>query len=219
MKRKFLIVSLFVLFMTTGCGNIPELYYEGEEFVYTCSSEDVKLFDGNLDVLTLKNQGFVLIYKDSKWDEIINEKENLKLKFRKNDSNRKEISFCYFINYDKTKNNSFEITEGIQFKDNKEGNINVSIKGNYSFSVIDFEKFIAYYSMEDYEDFNKSEKDINDVIKSSILDVYITNSKEKTYTELIKEKEFSEEELEQINSILSNYGIEVIEVNIEEVSK
>lgn len=211
---KKMIILLMCLFVVTGCSKVPELKYEGEKVVYTCTQEDIDLLKGDVNVLLSKNQGFVKI-ENGEWSETINPEEKVELEYKKNDND--ELEACYFVNYDNM-NYTFGTTSPISFKDETEGSIRFHIKGNYDYIVHNME--VYYDSILSTEDFDTTMETVYRLINTEIKATYIVNMKSKTFAEMQNEKEFTKEMIESINSkIKDKYGIEITKINIESVEK
>lgn len=212
MKKMIMLFAL--LFVVTGCSKTPELKYDGEDIVYFCTEEDIKLFESEVNVLASKNQGFLTV-DDGKWSEKINHEEDIKLEFE--EKKKKELDACYFVNYENMKH-EFGTTTPISFRDKEEGGIRFHVKGNYVYTINSMEKF--YDVVIKSEDFDTTIEDMYRLITTELNATYILNMSSKTFAELQSETEFSEDMVERVNLIIRDrYGIELTKVNIESVEK
>lgn len=203
-KKIYVIISIIALCLMTGCSKTPELSYAGEEILYSCTKEQVNLFKEDVNVNINEKQGFIFI--DNNFER--KEYTNGLLEFT--EENRPDVSKCYFISYEEITGNKFESRTAISHRDPVEGGMRISVSGNYSFKVKDSKTFIDNYT---------TLEQLNNYINTNINSVYILSMPSKTYTELASETEFDETKLKSVNSLVSKYGIEVTNVNIETVQK
>lgn len=216
MKR--IIILFILLFVVTGCtfendfSDVNILKYEGDDFIYSCTKEDIKLFESEVNVLLNKNQGFLSI-EDGKWHEKINHEEDIKLEYKEKDN----MEACYFVNYDNM-NHKFGTQAPIIIKDKEQGTIRFGMRGNYDYTIYNTEKFVnEILSTDNYEE---TLEQILFLVNSEINLAYSNDVRNKSFTEIQNEKEFSKELLEKINSsIRDRFGIELTKVNIESVEK
>lgn len=188
----------------TSCSKIPELAYTGDEIIYFCTEDDVKLFEGEVNVNISDKQGFVMTDSNSEMKEYI---DGL-LEFTEEDEI--DIQSCFFVSYEEVTGNSFAIRTAISHRDPVEGGMKISVSGNYSYKVSDSKVFVNAYS---------TLEQLNRYINTNVLAVYTLNMQLKTYDELASETEFDEAKLASVNSLMSKYGVEVTKVNIETVDK
>lgn len=212
MKKMIMLFAL--LFLVTGCSKTPELKYDGEDVIYFCTKEDIKLFESDVNVLANKNQGF-LVVENGKWNENVNHEEDIKLEYKEKD--KKEIEACYFINYDNM-NYKFGTTTPISFRDEVEGGIRFHVKGNYDYTIYSTQVF--YDNVLSSDDYDTTMENVYRLITTELNATYILNMSSKTFAELQSETEFSEDMIESVNLIIRDrYGIEITKVNIESVEK
>ena len=204
MRKRFLVFSVFVLCFMAGCSKTPELSYTGNEMIYSCTEEDIALFDGNVNVNISDKQGFIYIDTNSEWKEYTNGL----LEFT--EENKIDVEKCYFVNYEEVTGNKFASRSAISHRDPVEGGMRISVSGSYSFRIIDSKVFIDTYT---------TLEQLNNYINTNINSVYIFNMPSKTYDELASETEFDEAKLSAVNSLISKYGVEVTKVSIESVEK
>lgn len=199
MKKKVSILfGVFVLCLITGCSKTPELSYNGNDILYTCTDEQVNLFKEDVNVTITDKQSFVY-YNNSEMKEFTDGILEI------NKDNRPEVSECYFIKKDEITGNEFS-SKPIAFRDPTEGSMKLKIKGTYSYKIVNSKIFIENYTTTDK---------MTNAIFTQINAIFVANMGSKTFTELSTEKEYSAERLNTLNStITSKYGIEVINVNI-----
>ena len=204
MKKSFLVLSILMLCFMTGCSRTPELSYDGDEIIYFCTEDDVKLFEGEVNVNIGALQGFVMVQSD---DEV-KEYTNGLLKVTEEDEF--DVQSCFFVSYEEITGNEFASRNAIAHKDPVLGGMRISVSGTYSYKVSNSKVFADNYS---------TEEELKRYINTSIVSVYTMNMQSLTYEELVSEKEFDEGKLVSVNSLVSKYGIEVVKVNIELVEK
>ena len=204
MKKRFLIFNILMLFFATGCSKTPELSYDGDEIIYSCTEEDINLFDGLVNVNITDKQGFVMTDSNNEMKEYTNGL----LEFT--DEDGVDIQNCFFVSYEEITGNNFASRTAISHRDPVEGGMKISVSGNYSYKVSDSKVFVDTYS---------TSEELNRYINTNILAVYTLNMQSKTYDELASEIEFNETKLASVNSLISKYGVEVTKVNIETVEK
>ena len=201
MKKKVSILfGLFALCFITGCTGTPELSYNGNDLLYACTDEQVSLFRKNVNVSITDKQSFVYFNNNSEMKEFTNGLLEI------NNDNRIEVSKCYFVKKDEITENEFSSKSSIAFRDPTEGGMKLTIKGTYSYKIIDSKTFI--------ENYTTTEKMTN-AVYTQINAIFVANMGTKTFAELSNEKEYSQERLNALNSTITNkYGIEVTSVNI-----
>lgn len=188
----------------TGCSKIPELSYAGEEIMYSCTEDDIHLFDGAVHVNISDKQGFIMI--DSNGE--VKEYTDGLLEFEVDDGI--DIQSCFFVRYDEITGNQFASRTAISHRDPVEGGMKISVSGNYSYKVSDRKVFVDAYS---------TTEELERYINTYIVSVYTMNMQSKTYDELVHETEFDATKLGAVNSLVSKYGVEITEVKIETVEK
>ncbi len=199
MKKFSILLGIISLFLVTGCSKTPELSYNGNDLLYTCTDEQINLFKEDVNVNITDKQSFVYFNNNSEMKEFT---DGL-LEF--NEENRPEVSKCYFVKKDDITENEFS-SKTIAFKDSTEGSMKLKLTGTYSYKIVDSKTFIENYT---------STKNIENAIYTQINAIFITNMGSKTYAELSSKKEYDVENLDALNSTITNkYGIEVIKVNI-----
>ena len=216
MKR--IIILFILLFVVTGCtfendfSDVNILKYEGDDFIYSCTNDDIKLFESKVNVLLNQDQGFLSL-EDGKWHEKINHEEDIKLEYSEKDN----MEACYFINYENM-NYKFGTQSPIVISDQEQGIVRFRMRGNYDYTIYNTEKFVAdVLSTDNYEE---TMEQILLLVNREIISAYSNDVYSKSFIEIQKEKEFSKELLEKINSsIQDRFGIELTKVNIEEVEK
>ena len=206
MKKKYLIMfSILTACFITGCSKTsPELSYSGNEILYTCTKEDLNLFNETVNVNITDKQGFVIIDSNSE----IQEYTNNVLEFTK--ENKVDIKNCFFVSYEEVTKNKFNSQTAIIHKDPVKGEIKINVSGNYSYKVINSKNFFDIYS---------TSNELNNYINANIISVYTSNIQSKTYSDLTKEKKFNKEQLKSLNVLVNGYGIEITKVNIKSVKQ
>lgn len=198
-KKTFILFSIFVLFFMMWCSKTPELSYNGNDLLYTCTDEQVSLFKEDINVNITNKQSFVYFDNNSEMKEFTDGV----LEF--NEENRPVISKCYFVKKDEITENEFS-SKSIAFRDSIEGSMKLKITGTYSYKIVDSKTFI--------ENYTTTEKMTN-AVYTQINAIFIANMGSKTYAELLTEKEYDIEKLNTLNSTITNkYGIEITKVNI-----
>lgn len=204
MKKKFLILSIFVVAFMAGCSKTPELSYSGDEIIYSCTDEDIKLFEDKVNVNISDKQGFVMVDSNSEMKEYTNGLLEI------TEEDEVDVKECFFVSYEEVTGNKFATRSAITHKDPVEGGMRISVSGNYSYKVSDSKIFADTYT---------TSEELNRYVNTYIVSVYTINMQSKTYDELASETEFDENKLKSVNSLLSKYGIVVTKVNIESVEK
>lgn len=197
-------LGILILGFVTGCSKTPELSYDGDKIIYFCTEDDVKLFGREVNVNIGAKQGFVMVHSN----EEIKEYTNGLLEITEEDEF--DVQSCFFVSYEEVTGNKFASRNAIAHKDPVLGGMRISVSGSYSYKVSNSRVFADTYS---------TEEELNRYINTNIVSVYTMNMQSRTYEELVSEKEFDESKLQAVNSLVSKYGVELLEVNIELVEK
>lgn len=209
MKKKVLVLCIFVFIFITGCGNYKEIKHVGDELIYNCSKEELEILQNGAKVTVDQNQGFILISESNDTKEYPTGQYDVSKNYGKITKN------CVFINYNEVKDNKFGTIYPIAFKDPEYGVLKFTAMGTYSYKIVDSKKFINNYSGANFEDdlFNSVLLGFNNMIqkKSSNL----------KYNELISKTSFSSDELREIseyNYLLINKGIQITELKLQSIT-
>ncbi len=203
MKRKY-IIGLMSLLCITGCASVPSLEYDGDELIHMCSETDLALFNDNLVVELDDEQSFVIVGNDNKFSEY----KNKKVKFNKKDN--LNIKTCMFVSYDDIEDNKFGTSTPLMFGGSGTELIKVRMNGEYSYRIKDIQKYIDYHGGDDL---------LSVAIRTNIISVYSDYIRDNYPTtsidQLLSKKEFNNDELNELNKKIVEYGIEITEVDIE----
>lgn len=202
MKKKIsvLLVIFLLLCFIGGCSKTPEISYEGDELLYTCTDEQIELFKEDVNVVITDKQSFVYFDTNSEMYEFTDGVLAI------NDDNRPEVTNCYFVRKDEVSANEFSSKSNIAFNDPTEGSMKLKISGTYSYKIIDSKTFIENYTTT--EDLTRS-------MATQINAVFVMNMPSKTFAQLSAETEYDSDKLTSLNSMFTpNYGIEITSVNI-----
>ena len=209
------VLLLLIILLLNGCAKTPELKYDNDREIYVCSKEDIDLLKTDVNVLIKKNQGFFVVDDKGEWQEKIDYKKDIKLEYREKDEEEKNISACYFINYDNMKH-EFGSLAPISFRDKELGNIRFHVKGEYEYTIYNMDKY--YELVLNTEDVDKSIENIYRKINVEIVASYILNMNTKTFAEMQREEKINDVMLERVNRAVKElYGIEVKQIKIHEV--
>jgi hypothetical protein len=205
------------LLLITGCSKTPELSYTGEEEIYVCTKEDVDLLNSNVNVIAKVNQGFLVVDDKDVWEEHINHVEDLELKYREKSLNKKNVSACYFINYDNMKN-KFGTLSPILFMDEELGKVSFHLKGEYEYTIYNMPKY--YGLILKAENVDNVIDNLYRKINSEVIAAYTLKVNSKTFAEIQLEKKFDEDMLNKVNeSIKDLYGIEIKNIDIHKIER
>lgn len=208
MKNKFYLVCFLTLVFITVCSSqkevktnkqINKLDYSGSEIIHICSAEELSLFKENVKVIVSENQSFALINKDFQYEEYTEGQHKI------NKSDSKDINSCYFINYNEVSENKFGTATPLSYKDSTYGHLELTMYGNYTYRVVNSKNISNTYT---------NLENLNQIIIKNIINVLSRYIQLKTDYHSILELQITQNEIEEINKLISKYGVEITQINV-----